>query len=501
MKDKVKVLKVVAKSDHRVPPVALVPSSGPIRRRCAASSMLRAVLEKLTAVYFVSGWLLLRLDVDIDQGGVFVSAFTFKLRSTKAPNVGRSRGQPHLKNTGRRLRKDTNDDPKVTPVALFQKVREEKSAKASSASFAEERVGHQENAGAELNFRNKQNRAGQRQGRFEHDKRSESGSGTTLGASAAVVVEAASATRTTVGARAQAYFDLVESKVRQLRLKIYEAAAACKADAKPEKCCGSSSPRATSSSSSSSFGRIGECSAEQGCFAMDTTGGKSVRVRYDAVAVTDDHEDCLSRAIVHLFLDEANKPAEADVDGTKLLRNPITEQSSKSDVTADLGFATVALEKPGDGANRFVARWPVSNHTVRTDHAAPWYVKTLTGGVSKNVVIVVDRSWSMDMTKSWEDARGAALAVLESLATTDKFFLMTYQHPVQFAAFEFVHATAAHVAAAKAWLDLQFPIGGSTSRPDAEFAIGAAITVGTLGVVPEAWRTKISGTVNNYDSD
>ncbi|CAD7924434.1 unnamed protein product [Amoebophrya sp. A120] len=138
---------------------------------------------------------------------------------------------------------------------------------------------------------------------------------------------------------------------------------------------------------------------------------------------------------------------------------------------------------------------PLLTHESKTVNA-PWYVRTLTGGVQKNVLIALDRSQSMDVPpKKLPGARRAAIQILDSLAVTDTFFVMSYQHPVQFSAFEFVHTTDSHKESATEWLNNIYAAGGSTTRPDAEFGLGTALVVGSLGVVPEPWRDKITSTV------
>ncbi|CAD7924448.1 unnamed protein product [Amoebophrya sp. A120] len=290
----------------------------------------------------------------------------------------------------------------------------------------------------------------------------------------------------------------VESNLKGLRDKIVEEVAT--------QCAEDSSEDFEFDGIASSLENLGECGSDQSCFEIKN----GVQVSYSHVGVqnaaasgANTKKYCLQRGIADLFLRESRSTASG-----KLLRSPITN-ANKDEPSADLGFASVVLEPiaAGSANDQVMVRWPLSSHAPDMT-SAPWYVRTLTRGVTKNVLIALDRSGSMDSTDSWGHAETAARRVLESLGVTDRFLVMTYQHPVQFSAFEFVHATQEHVDAAKQWLAGIVPgLGAGTvaasddvngeahSRPDAEYGIGAAIVVGTLGVVPDSWQQKIKNSV------
>ncbi|CAD7924454.1 unnamed protein product, partial [Amoebophrya sp. A120] len=324
---------------------------------------------------------------------------------------------------------------------------------------------------------------------------------------------------------AQDYLDRTEENVLALRNEILDIATTC---------AGNPQYYAPQEEAYASLGVCDAHATDGGCFEFKNR----VVVNYNKVGIRDNAE-CLQRGIARLFLDEAHKDSS-----DALLRQPIT-QDTKDLASSDLGFATVVLEPssgttPASSRDTSVAvvRWPHSHsEEMKVNHAytapadaahevlqsrvedgkevkylqnplrnhdsrsinAPWYVRTRTGGVRKNVVLSLDVSKSMELSDSWPIALDAVKAVLDSLDIRDRFFVSTFEHTVQFSAFEFVHATPANVARVKQLLENKYPFGGINVRPDSEFAIGTSIVIGTLGVVPGAWRDKFRDSNDGAD--
>ncbi|CAD7924440.1 unnamed protein product [Amoebophrya sp. A120] len=264
------------------------------------------------------------------------------------------------------------------------------------------------------------------------------------------------------------------------------------------------------------LGEMGHQDCDSDCITFDHLPASPPSVDYGKVSVrhpTSTSGDslaknlCLERAIAGLFLEESEKTGESQASASKLLRSPIIDAASDD---ADLGFASVVLEPATlEPESSVMVRWPHTTTENLSLTTLPSYVRTLTGGVTKNVLLALDRSGSMadhtsdgvDLPNVWPVAVAAAKAVLGVLDVSDRFLVTTFQHPVQFSAYEFVQASAQNVQLVEDWLNDIVPADGALyrkdtdeaerdfdERPDMEFGIGTGLITGTLGVVPKTWR-------------